>query len=73
MQVVMGIHIQQLDMSKISKNGKSVEYYCTKDPAEKGGIWLNIQDIMNLKLFVNQKVSFTILWKFLMITKFLMG
>ena len=57
----MGIHIQQLCMLKMSKNGKSVEYFGTKDQVEEGSIWLHIQDIMNLKLVGYQKVNFTML------------
>ena len=56
-------------MSKMRKNGKSVEYFNTKDHAEEGNIWLHIQDIMNLKLLSYCKVSFTMLWGFLIITK----
>ena len=54
----MGIRIQQLCMSKMSKNGKSLEYFYTKDQVEEGSIWLYIQDMMNLKLFVYQKKNF---------------
>ena len=46
----MGIHIQQLYVLKMSKNGKSVEYFGTKDQMEEGSICLHIQDIMNMKL-----------------------
>ena len=49
-QVVMFIRIQQLCMYKMSKNGKSVEYFDTKDQVEEGSIWLRIQDVKNLKL-----------------------
>ena len=48
----MGICIQQLCILKMSKNGKSVGYFDTKDQVEKESIWLYIQDTMNLKLFV---------------------
>ena len=68
----MGICIQQLCISKMSKNGKSVEYLGTKDQVEKGSIWLHIQYTMNPKLFVSHKVNFAMLWTFLIITKFLM-
>ena len=57
----MGIHIQQLCMSKISKNGKSVEHFATKDQVEVGSIWLNIQNMMNLKLIGYDKVNLAIL------------
>ena len=60
-QVVMGIHIQQLCMSKMSKNGKSVEYFNTKDQVERGSIWLYTQDIMYQKLVGYQKVNFAII------------
>ena len=73
MQVVMGIRIQQLYISKMRRNGKSVEYYSTKNKVEKVNSWLNMQNMTNLKLFSYQKVSLAMLWRFLMITKFLMG
>ena len=57
MPMVMGIQIQQLHMSKISKSGKSVGFFGTKDQVEEGSIWLHIQDIMNLKLFGYPKVN----------------
>ena len=60
-------------MSKMSKNGKSVEYFGTKDQVEEGKIWLPIQDMMNLKLFGYQRVNLAMLWSFLIITKLLMG
>ena len=44
-------------MSKMSKNGKSLEYFDTKDQVEEGSIWLRIQDMMNNKLFGYQKVN----------------
>ena len=47
----MGISIQQLCISKISKNGKSVGLLDTKDQPEEGSIWLNFQDTANVKLF----------------------
>ena len=51
-QLVIGIHIQQLCRSKISKNGKSVGLLDTKDQKkEEGSIWLNFQDTTNVKLF----------------------
>ena len=61
MQVVMGIHIQQLSMSKISMSGKLVEYFDTKYQVEEGSIWLHIQDIKNLKIVGYQRVNFTML------------
>ena len=51
MQVEMGIRIQQLCISKISKNGKSVGFLDTKDKVEEGSIQLNIKDLTNFKLF----------------------
>ena len=51
MKVVMVIYIQQLCMSKMSKNRKSVGYLDTKDQVEKVGILLYIQDKIKLKLF----------------------
>ena len=68
----MGIHIQQLCMLKMSKDGKSVEYLCKKDQVQKGSIWLPMQDMANPKLVGCQKVKFIMLCKSLMITKFLM-
>ena len=50
LQVVIGINIQQLCISKINKNVKLVEYYSIKDQLEKRIIQLHIQDMMNLKL-----------------------
>ena len=60
-QVMMGICIQQLYISKMSKNGKSVGYFQIKDQVQKGSIWLHIQDMMNLKLVGYQKVNFATL------------
>ena len=64
--------IQQLCILKISKNGKSVGYLDTKDQAKEGSIRLYIQDTMNLNLVAYLKANFTMLWRFLMIAKFLM-
>ena len=55
--MVMSIHIQQLCMLKMSKNGNSVEYFSTKDQVQEGSIWLPIQDTMNLKLVGYQRVN----------------
>ena len=57
----MGIHIQQLCISKISKNGKSMEHFAINDQVEVGSIWLNIQNMMNLKLIGYDKVNLAIL------------
>ena len=59
----MGICIQQLCKLKMSKNGKSVEYFDTKDQAKEGSIWLHIQDTINLNHVGYLKVNFTILWR----------
>ena len=71
-KMVMGIHVQQLCMLKVSKNGKSVEYFGTKNQVQEGSIWLLIQDPMNLKPVGYQRFNLLMLWRFLMITKFLM-
>ena len=71
MQVVMGIHIQQLYISNMSKNGKLVGYFSTRDQVEKGSICLPIRDTMNLKLVGYQKVNLAMLWTFLIIAEFL--
>ena len=63
MQVVMGICIEQLCISQMSRSEKSVRYLDTKDQAEKGCIWLHIQDTMNLKLFGYLKVNLKMIWR----------
>ena len=40
-------------MSKMSKSGISVGYLDTKDQVEKGIIWLHIQHMINLKIFLS--------------------
>ena len=69
--MVMSIHIQQLRISKMSKNGKSVGYLDIKDQLEKRSTWLNIQYIMNLKLTGYLKMNFSMLLRFWIITEFL--
>ena len=54
-QVVMNIYTQQLCMLMISKIGKSVGYLDIKDRVEKGSVYLNIQNTMNLKLIAYLK------------------
>ena len=61
MWVVMGILIQQLCMLQMSKNGKLVDYFSTKDQAAEGNIWLPMQDTTNLKLVDFQTVNSTML------------
>ena len=60
-QVVIGIRIQKLYLSKMSKNGKLVEYLDMKDQVEKGGNCFHIQDITNLNLFGYLRVNLEIL------------
>ena len=51
-------------MSKMSKSGKPVGYFDTKDQEEDSNIWLYIQDMTNQKLIGYFKVNLTMLWRF---------